>query len=96
MKLEISNLTSQVKCILDDALFLNGQTKLWGNQMSLLGNVAELDSMSVMNVVAAIRINFGIFMDDEDINAKVFSSLESLANYINEQLSSSCHQEGCA
>ena len=39
--------------------------------------------MAVMNVVAALKINFGIFMDDEDINAEMFATIESLANFIN-------------
>lgn len=86
MKPEITNLINQLKSILDDALFLNGQSKEWSNQMSLLGNVPELDSMSVMNVVAAIKANFGVFMEDEDINAEVFATLESLALYIKIQL----------
>ena len=55
-------------------------------QMSLLGNVPELDSMSVMNVVAAINMKFGIFMEDEDINAEVFATINSLAIYISEKL----------
>ena len=87
MKPEITNLANQLKIILDDALFLNGRAKQWNNQMSLLGNVPELDSMAVMNVVEAIKKNIGVFMEDEDINAEVFATLESLAVYVSQQLS---------
>lgn len=86
MKTETISLLSQLKSTLDDALFLNGQTKDWSDQTILLGNIPELDSMSVMNVVAAIKKEFGVFMDDEDINAEVFATLESLALYIESQL----------
>mgnify|MGYP001587539017 CR=1 FL=1 len=78
----IKNITSQLKSLLDEVLFLNGQTNQWSDQMSLLGNVHELDSMSVMNVISAIEIKFGIFVEDEDINADVFATIESLAKFI--------------
>ena len=86
MNPEITNIINQLKSILDDALFLNGQSKNWNNQIPLLGNIPELDSMSIMNVVAALKINFGIFIEDEDINAEVFATIESLAIFINEKL----------
>ena len=86
MKQEIINLVNQLKPLLDDALFLNGRTRQWGNQMSLLGNVPELDSMAVMNVVSALEVSFSIFIEDEDINAEVFATLESLANYVSQKV----------
>ena len=82
MNTKTIGLINQLKPILDDALFLNGRTKNWGNQMSLLGNVPELDSIAVMNVVSALEVNFNIFIEDDDINAEVFATLESLANLI--------------
>jgi acyl carrier protein len=85
MNTKIIALIYQLKPILDDALFLNGRTKNWGNQMSLLGNVPELDSIAVMNVVSALEVNFNIFIKDDDINAEVFTTLESLANLIYEK-----------
>lgn len=88
MKPEAIKIINQLKLTLDDALFLNGQTKEWSHQMNLLGNVPELDSMSIMTVIAAIKKDFGIFIDDEDINAEVFATLESLSSYIYSQLSS--------
>ena len=82
MNTKTIGLINQLKPILDDVLFLNDRTKNWGNQMSLLGNVPELDSIAVMNVVSALEVNFNIFIEDEDINAEVFATLESLANLI--------------
>jgi acyl carrier protein len=82
MNIEIKKITAQLKTVLDEALFLNGRAKQWSDQMSLLGNVPELDSMAVMNVVSAIEINFGIFVEDDDINADVFATIESLAKFI--------------
>ena len=82
MNIEIKKIIDQLKNVLDEALFLNGRAKQWGDQMSLLGNVPELDSMAVMNVVSALEIKFGIFVEDDDINADVFATIESLAKFI--------------
>ena len=85
MNTKIIALINQLKPILDDALFLNGRSKNWGLQMSLLGNVPELDSIAAMNVVSALEDNFNIYIEDDDINAEVFATLESLANLIYEK-----------
>ena len=86
MNAATKNIINQLKTVLDEALFLNGRTKQWGDQMSLLGNVPELDSMAVMNVVSAVEIKFGIFVEDDDINAEVFATIESLAIFIDQKL----------
>lgn len=82
MNPEILKIIVQLKSLLDDSLFLNGRTKSWSNQISLLGNIPELDSMAVMNVVSALEIKFGFFFEDDDINADVFATLESLAIFV--------------
>lgn len=86
MKPEILNIVMRLKTVLDEALFLNGRAKQWSNQMSLLGNVPELDSIAVVNVVSAIELNFSIFFEDDDINAEVFATIETLAVFIKEKL----------
>lgn len=86
MKPEILKIVEQLKSVIDNALFLNGRAKQWSNQMSLLGNVPELDSMAVMNVISALEVNFGILVEDEDINAEVFATLESLATLVYQKL----------
>ena len=82
------NLTNQIKTILEETLFLNGKTKLWANDMNLLGNVPELDSMAVMNVVAGLEKYFDFFMEDDEINADVFTSINTLTDYIFQKLES--------
>jgi acyl carrier protein len=45
----------------------------------LLGSLPELDSMAVLEVVAALEARFGITVDDEEVTAEVFETLASLA-----------------
>jgi acyl carrier protein len=86
MKNEMNLIIEQVKGVLDSALFLNGRALLWGNQMSLLGNVPELDSMAVMNVVSALELKFSITIEDDDINADVFATIETLTFLVCQKL----------
>ena len=46
---------------------------------SLLGTLPELDSMAVVGLVSAIETRFTIVFDDEDISARSFATLDSLA-----------------
>ncbi len=85
MNKDILQIVEQLKTVLDSALFLNGRALLWGNQMSLLGNVPELDSMAIMNVVSALELNFKITIDDDDINADVFATIETLASFVHQK-----------
>jgi len=69
----------QVKFILADTLSLGERVKSLGADSGLLGNLPELDSMAVINVISALEEYFGIAFDDDDINAHAFQSLGSLA-----------------
>lgn len=85
----MTGITKQLMNIIDEALVLNGRTKLWRNQTRLYNNIPELDAMSVVNILLAIEINFGVFIDYGDFNAEVFATIESLTVYVNQQLSNS-------
>lgn len=52
----------------------------------LLGSVPELDSMAVVGVIAALENHFGITVDDDDIHARHFVTLGSLANFVRGKL----------
>lgn len=86
MNLEKINLTKQLKSTLDDALFLNGRTKLWRSQTRLYGNIPDLDCMSIMNVILALEVKFKVFIDYEDYNGEVFSTIDSLSNFVYQKL----------
>ena len=52
----------------------------------LLGSVPELDSMAVVELVAALEERFGITIDDEDVTGDVFETLGSLAAFVDGKL----------
>jgi acyl carrier protein len=52
----------------------------------LLGALPELDSMSVASVIAAIECQFHIQIEDDEISARHFETLGSLAAFVQRKL----------
>lgn len=49
---------------------------------ALLGNLPELDSMAVIGLIAALETHFGFAVDDDEISARHFATLGSLAGFV--------------
>lgn len=52
----------------------------------LLGNLPELDSMAVLELIAGLEERFGISVDDDEVTAEVFDTLGTLAALVDEKL----------
>lgn len=48
----------------------------------LLGSLPELDSMAVLELVAALEERFQIQISDEDVTGEVFDTLGSLSAFV--------------
>jgi acyl carrier protein len=70
----------QVKSILSSTLGL-GALHLDADT-ALLGNLPELDSMAVISLITAIEQHFGIDVDDDEISARHFTTVGSLASFV--------------
>ena len=55
----------------------------------LFGVLPELDSLALVELITVLEDRFGFEMDEDDINAEVFESVGSLAEYVRGQLSAS-------
>ena len=77
---------AQTCTLLKDVLHLNSPSSAWTAETRLLGSVAELDSMAVVNVIAEIERVFGIMIDDDEISADLFETIGSLSNFIEQKL----------
>ena len=75
-----------LKDILDETLNLGPQKAGLSAETVLLGGMAELDSMAVVNVIAAIEEHFGFTVEDDEINGKTFETLGSLAAFVEGKL----------
>ncbi|MRX06432.1 acyl carrier protein [Pseudoduganella sp. FT25W] len=52
----------------------------------LLGSLPELDSMAVANLILALEQQFGIEVRDDEISARHFATVGSLAGFVESKL----------
>jgi acyl carrier protein len=72
----------RVRRILGDALQLGPRTAALTGSSRLLGDIPEFDSMAVVSVITMIEEEFGITVDDDELSAEVFETLDSLTRFV--------------
>ncbi|MDD1605803.1 MAG: phosphopantetheine-binding protein [Methylococcaceae bacterium] len=70
------------KDLLQQALHLDTDITSFNSATPLLGNLAELDSIGVVNVITLIEEQLDCTIEDDEINAEVFETFGSLVNFI--------------
>jgi len=78
----------EVKNILCTVLSITDRKDSLSEESSLLGNIPELDSMAVVNVITALEEHFNIVIEDDEITSKIFETLGTLTHFIDNKLSS--------
>ena len=68
--------------LLDDTLGLGGRALKFDADTPLLGALPELDSMAVVNLIAAMEDRLGVSVDDDEISGETFATVASLAQFI--------------
>jgi acyl carrier protein len=76
----------EVKKILCDVLSIHDRLHTLTAKSNLLGNIPELDSMAVVNIITAIEEHFDITIDDDEIDADIFKTLGSLSSFVDQKL----------
>lgn len=76
----------EVKNILGDVLGLGEAANALNQQSALLGSIPELDSMAVVQLIAAMEEQFGFTVDDDEIDASTFATVGSLATFVEQKL----------
>ena len=71
-----------VKEILRDALQLGERADLLEEDSPLLGEIPELDSMAVVNILTLMEEEFGIQVNDADISAETFATVGALSRFL--------------
>lgn len=52
----------------------------------LFGSLPELDSMAVVELIAALEDRFGILVEDDEVTADVFDTLASLSEFVDSKI----------
>jgi acyl carrier protein len=68
--------------LLQQALHIESDITLFNSTTPLLGNLAELDSIGVVNVITLIEEQLNCIIEDDEINAEVFETFGSLVSFI--------------
>ncbi|WP_421862670.1 acyl carrier protein [Motiliproteus sp.] len=58
----------------------------WQPDTPLLGHIAELDSMAIVTFFTALEDEHGVFVDDDEVSAELFETLETLTGFVAEKL----------
>jgi acyl carrier protein len=78
--------TEDVKAVLVSVLGIEDRAATIDAGTPLLGSLPELDSMAVLELVAALEQQFGVTIDDDDVTAEVFETLGSLTELVGSKL----------
>ncbi|RMF08989.1 MAG: acyl carrier protein [Alphaproteobacteria bacterium] len=77
--------SEQVKRLLAEVLQLGDRAQTIDVETPLLGNLPELDSMAVVNLVTAIEEHFDIIIEDDEISAETFETFGSLCAFVDQK-----------
>jgi acyl carrier protein len=80
------NVLQEVLRILDEVLSLGGRASSFSPDTPLLGAIPELDSMAVVTLITTLEEQFGIIVDDDDIDGATFESVGSLTALVSAKL----------
>lgn len=80
------DVTADVLRLLDEVLSLNGRTAQFNRDTHLLGAIPELDSMAVVSLIAGIEDQFGVVVDDDDIDGATFATVGTLIDFVADKI----------
>ncbi|MEK6596222.1 MAG: acyl carrier protein [Pseudomonadota bacterium] len=78
--------TIKLKKILSEVLELEDRFDSMTVDTILLGNIPELDSVAVVTIILTLEKNFSISISDDEVSAKTFETLGTLANFVEKKL----------
>ena len=76
----------EVLRVLDEVLSLGGRSAGFSRDTALLGAIPELDSMAVVSLITTLEDQFGMVVDDDDIDGSTFASVGSLVDFVSAKL----------
>ena len=71
-----------VKAVLVDTLGIEDRASTLAPETALFGAMPELDSLAVVEVIAALEERFAFQIDDDEFSGEVFETVGSLATFV--------------
>lgn len=75
-------MNEEVIRILGEVLGLGDRTSDMSRDTRLLGALPEFDSMAVVAVLTAIEEEYGVEVEDDEIDASLFETVGTLTEYV--------------
>ena len=72
--------------LLDEVLSLDGRSASFTRATPLLGAIPELDSMAVVSLITGLEDQFGLGVEDDDIDGSTFETVGSLSDFVSGKL----------
>ncbi|MCC8995842.1 MAG: phosphopantetheine-binding protein [Nitrosomonas sp.] len=76
----------RIKKIINHTLALNDRYSEMTKDTYLLGNIPELDSVSIISIILTLEKEFAISIQDDEISAATFSTLGTLTKFIEKKV----------
>lgn len=73
---------SSIKEMLRNELQLMDRVNDFTRDTQLMGSLPEFDSMAVVILLTAMEDEFGISVDDDEIDAEIFQTVGTLADFL--------------
>lgn len=80
------NISQELLRVIDEVLSLNGRSATFSRETPLLGAIPELDSMAVVTLITSLEEQFGLVVDDDDIDGSTFATVGSLTDFVSSKL----------
>ena len=77
---------NEVRRVLDEVLSLGGRSAAFTRETPLMGAIPELDSMAVVTLITTLEEQFGLVVDDDDIDGSTFATVGSLSDFVASKL----------
>ena len=71
-----------IRQILGDSLQIGDRRDSLNAESVLLGNLPELDSLAVVNLITALEDHYGFYIDDDEVSAETFATLGTLTSFV--------------
>jgi acyl carrier protein len=75
-----------VKAVVVDTLNIKDRADDLVPESELLGNLPELDSIAVVELLVALQDRFGIEIEDDEVVGDIFETLGQLTAFIDEKV----------
>jgi len=79
------NTAAIIKQLLIETLSLDMTIEQMSDDLLLLGNIPEFDSMAIVSIITAVEEEFAFIVDDDDLSAEVFESIDSLIEFVEDK-----------